>query len=353
MALLFGGLAGGAGFLLASRLASADAVKVLRPLELLVALPILLWLVLLTHELGHVAAAWLRGWRFLMLLVGPLRLVQGRSGLDWAFNRAWPTWGGLAASVPREEAGFRRDMTVVVLGGPLASLLLAAMAIAASRGTGRLAAYAFLVGLPSLLIGIITLVPMRTGGFASDGMQAWQLLRGGDGPLRRARRVRLMTHGLSGGRPRDLAPDDIARAIDESDTPTDAVALWNVALYAALDRGDHDAALAAAEQVATQYQAFPDGMRQMLTIDLAYLSARYRRDADTARRWLALSAGGFVEPYQRPLAAAALAWLETRPADARTAIAEARRALSRAMDPGAAQMVSDQLDALERDLPPA
>jgi hypothetical protein len=317
---------------------------------MLLGIPLAVWLVILVHELGHVLAARLCGWRFLLLLVGPLRVVRGGRGLAWSFNRAWPTWGGLAASLPREGADVTREMLAVVLGGPLASLALAGTGLLLSRSDGPLAPWGLLVGVTSLLIAAATMLPMSSGGFQSDGAQALALVRGGDAPARRARRMALILRTMAGQRPRDTDPAEFTDALAEATEPRDQLALWLPLLHVHVDRGDLDGATRAAREVGARIQVFPDGMRQMVALDLAWFWARHGRDAAAARDWLAQASGGFVDQYQRPLAAAGLAWLEGRDDEAREALAATRRALPRAMDPGAAQAIADQVDALAQDL---
>ena len=91
----------------------------------LLALPLSLFLVVLVHELGHLAGGRLRGMRFLLLIVGPLRLRRTVSGLklDW-FLRG-DTFGGLAAAMPTKDRIGAREFLPLVIGGPFASLLLA------------------------------------------------------------------------------------------------------------------------------------------------------------------------------------------------------------------------------------
>lgn len=108
----------------ASSGARLEAFSELTIVGAVLGLPLAVWLVLLVHEAGHLAAARLQGWPFLLLLVGPLRVVRGASGLVWGLNRAWPTWGGLTASIPPVDHTFRRQMLLMVLAGPLASATL-------------------------------------------------------------------------------------------------------------------------------------------------------------------------------------------------------------------------------------
>ncbi|WP_291983825.1 hypothetical protein [Luteitalea sp.] len=339
-----------AGRALAASGTRFEAFRDASPLALVLGLPLILWLVLAVHEGGHLIAARLQGWPFLLLLVGPLRVVRGTSGLVWGFNRAWATWGGLTASIPPVDERFRRQMLCMVLAGPLASVALGAAVLLLARRGDALAAFGVVGGVTSLLIAVVTLLPMQGGGYQSDGAQALDLLRGGDLSRRRARRLALLMRGFAGLRPRDTDPAEVHASLDETADPRERLALWTVLLHIAMDRGAVEDGARAAHEVAALYHHFPDGMRQMVALDLAWFFGRHAGAATDAAAWLAQSAGGFVDPFQRPLAEAGLAWAEGRLEDARRAAAHARGLLPRAMDPGVAAAMTDQLAALDRDL---
>ncbi len=330
--------------------ARLEAFRQLPLVGVVVGIPLTLWVVLFVHEAGHLLAARAQGWPFLLLLVGPLRVVRGATGLAWGLNRAWPTWGGLTASIPPVDHTFRRQMLLMAVSGPLASAALGLMALWLSSAGGRLAPYALVGGATSLLVSAATLLPMKSGGFQSDGAQALDLIRSPEESRRRARRLSLLLRGLAGIRPREVDPAEVQACLDETSDPRDRLALWLMSMHIALDRDALDEAARAAREVAELHQRFPDGMRQMVALDLAWFFGRYGRDAAAAAHWIGLSRGGFVDPFQRPLAEAGLAWAEGRLEDARRAITHTRRLLPRAMDTGTAAAVAEQLDALERDL---
>lgn len=343
-----------AGILVGRWLASSDgrldAFRQLTPVEVVVGFPLTLWAVLFVHEAGHLVAARSQGWRFLLLLVGPLRVVSGATGLVWGFNRAWATWGGLTASIPPVDETFRREMLVTVLAGPFASAVLGVCGLVLAGHGGPLTAHASVAGMTSLLIAGATLLPVKTGGYQSDGAQALELIRNPEAARHRARRLSVLLRGLAGIRPRDVDATEVRGSLAETVEPRERLALWSLLMHNALDRGALDEAADAASEVAALHHAYPDGMRQMVALDLAWYFGRYGRDAAEARRWLDLSRGGFVDPFQRPLAEAALAWAERRGDDARRAAGLARRLLPRAMDRGTALAIADQLAALEEEI---
>ena len=70
----------------------------------LLLLPVLILLVLATHEVGHLLGGFSRGMRFLLLIVGPFQWTRSPGGIHfkWVFNLG--TMGGIAAATPDPAA---------------------------------------------------------------------------------------------------------------------------------------------------------------------------------------------------------------------------------------------------------
>ncbi len=125
--LALAGLGGAFGFFVAKygigRTALDATLGVLTGWDLLL-LPALMFMVLLVLESGHLLGGFTQGMRFLLLIVGPLKLARTADGLrlDWCFNLG--TLGGLAAALPDPARPMTAQLRPMVAGGPLASLLL-------------------------------------------------------------------------------------------------------------------------------------------------------------------------------------------------------------------------------------
>jgi len=318
----------------------------------LLALPVLGLLVIAIHEAGHLLGGMSRGMRFLLYIVGPFQLSQSESGVrfSWVFNLG--TLGGVAACTPDASRPLQPQLRRLVAGGPLASLLLALVCFAlASLGSDRAAAYALITGLLSLAIFAVTALPMRAGGFMSDGMQFLELLRGGRAVEERNVLTVLMGQSLAGRRPAELDAALIDQALGfASREPLRRIATRLFAFLHAWDRGEIDAAADHADFIAEHINDYPDGFRQSLALELALFAALQRNDAATAAQWLARARGGVVDGARRALAEAAVARAEQRIDAASERIDTGRKLLSRSMDRGGARFTADQLDTLERSL---
>ena len=311
----------------------------------------LAWLIAITvHELGHLAAGMARGMRFLLLIVGPVKIARSAGGLTlgWVFNLG--TLGGLAAAIPDPSRPLPPQMRALVAGGPGASALLGLACLAlAAASDGRVAAYSSVVAAISLLVFAVTAMPMRAGGFMSDGMQWLELRRGGAAVEQRQALATLVGQSLAGIRPRDLDVDALQRGLALAGTdPVRDTSLVYYAYLRDLDAGDIAAASDHVDRLAADFLVFPDGFRQGLAIEVAYFHARHRGDTVLARHWLDQGRGGVVDASLRALAEAAIALLEDRRADALEQIAVGEKRLPRSLDPGGALRIADELAALRR-----
>jgi hypothetical protein len=143
--------------------------------------------------------------RFLLLIIGPFSWHASVSGVRFEWNTNVSLMGGLAAATPTKVgASIRRQLLVLIAGGPVASLLLAMFALAATSVSGpRFAAYFTFIAGSSFGIFLITLMPIRSSGFLSDGLQLIDVLRGGDAVRERVALLQIFAQSAAGIRPRD------------------------------------------------------------------------------------------------------------------------------------------------------
>jgi hypothetical protein len=328
-----------------------ETMGVLSPWDLL-ALPALWLLAVGLHEAGHLAGGMSRGMRFLLFIAGPFGWVRTREGIRfrWYFNLG--TFGGIAAALPATDRPLKPQLLRLVAGGPLASLLLSALAFAAYGPLdGRAAAYALIFGALSFMVFLVTAAPFRAGGFMSDGLQFVELSRNPALVERRVRLSSLMGVGLTGVRPRDLDPALLAQAqaLTGDETLYD-IGVWFYSYGHALDRGDITAAGHWLDRIEAVLDKYPDGFRQAVTVELALFEALHRRRLDVARAWWAGSRGGVVDPSRRALAEAALAALAGQTTAARAALDRAQAQLGRGLDPSLGAVSADQIADLRHHL---
>lgn len=311
-------------------------------------LPVCLFVVVLVHELGHVIGGRLAGMRFVLLVAGPLKLMNPGGRLRLRLNTQLALAGGIALMLPRTPDRFREQMLWVVAGGPLASVVLAVAGFASMpflHGTPMLVA--LLLGFLSAMIAVATLIPSSAGGYASDGAQLLGLRRHDPNAEMRALLALVAGASMSGTRPRDYDAGLLARAAALEGPPLARMAVHVLRGMQALDRGEPSGPHF--EAIAPLFHEAPTGLRQGLALWLAWYHAVERDDAALAQRWLEAGKGGLVDDDQRDLAVAAVAYARGEREAAGSAI---ERGLSRrgGLDPGASHLVQDLLRQLRQRL---
>lgn len=316
-----------------------------------------IWLVIvLAHEFGHLLGGRLGGMRPLMLFAGPLHFTFDADGrMRLQRNRVKQSFGGLAACAPRADTG-RGAFALAVAGGPLASLVFGVLLLPPAFALGGWwGGLLFATAVLSLLIGVLTLVPLRAGGFMSDGAQLLGLARDDDETRQRLALSSLMAQSYAGVRPRDWDPGLFAAATAEAKEPTlrELGALLRAGV--AEDRGQFEDADAHWRGVAARLgdadaDAIAPAMRGALALSIAAWLAHRRRDPAAARRWFAAAQGGFNDPAVVAFVEAAIAWAEGDAPTARRKLDESRGLLPRMTDRGGAIAMAESLDDIARDL---
>ena len=310
------------------------------------------FVVILTHELGHVFGGWLCGHRFHMLVVGPMRITRDLSGYRVEFCRTFALSGGMAVCLPTSIDNFVRERMMMVFLGPLASVLLAVLcwftAYGLSQRPSVLVDVLTCTALFSTLISCLSLIPNQAGGFPSDGAQLLGLLRR-DADSEKITMIMLI-HSLStsGTRPREW-PGEL---LEKANGLTSKQSLHNaaahlMAYFHCLDSQQYDHAQAYLEKALSDFDSLPNGVRQGFALEAAYFWAVHRQDLVKATQWQDRGAGGLVEPSTRSRVDAAVLLLKGELQSAVEKIRLARAQLSSSIDRGGALAEQDMLDAME------
>lgn len=322
-----------------------------------IAFVIAMWPNVILHEAGHALAGLARGMQLVAFGIGPLRAERGNQD-RWRLRHGGGVRGmsGFAAMAPRagREPG-RIDQALVLAGGPLANLLVAALCL----WLGTLSAVASWVsqlavgfGASALVLGLVNLLPLSSGGWRSDGRGLIDLVRGSPHAALQQQVNQMVALSMAGVRPRLWPAGLVPGASAEDSSPLLAAAADAMRLTHAMDMGDDAAAARAAEDVARQFWALPEAMRPAIAVGVAGYAARITRDAPQLRAWRAHCGGRSLldlTPYLHWLDAE-LAMLEDQPGHARTEIASARATLGRVHDAAGALLMAEYLDGLESRL---
>lgn len=270
------------------------------------------WIALAVHELGHAIGGRLARFRFQLLVVGPLRVERDEATgrVTAGLNRELSLYGGVAASVPLDTANLGARMATVVAGGPVASVLLAAGAwglalVAAGAPFAQL--QLVVLGMLSAGVACATLLPMRSGGFSTDGARLLRIVRGGPAARREAATLPLIALMSAGTPPREWDPAMVRAAREPADGTTEECFGHLLAYMHLLDAGHVAEAGAALDRVTALRGIFPKAFAPSLDVEAAYYAGAHRGDAARARALIAQlpERSAVVQPWDRARAEAA------------------------------------------------
>lgn len=267
-----------------------------------------IWLVIALHELGHLLAGLLQGFRMALYTAGFLGARGVEKGVQFFFNREMSMFGGLAATFPEQITSgpaLRRKFAWIVAAGPLTSLLVAILSLGlgwwilpellepAPLMIRAAVLFLFITGGFSALIFLATSLPIPSTGFMTDGARFLSLLSGGEKGQREEAGLAVMSLMGAGKLPGEYPPELL--------TPLTALPPENllglnghfVAFTHFLDRNDFEAGLSLARTIEANIHVTPAGpFRRYYLKDLVFFYAFVAQDAEKARGlWATIEKG--------------------------------------------------------------
>jgi hypothetical protein len=244
---------------------------------------------ILVHELGHLVAGDLIGFRLIGFGVGPLSFayIGGRWRTQMRYDKLF---GGHTAMAPTTPKNIRERAMILTLGGPLASLALGVIGIIClllipgphwPAALGRLVALATGFAIGDFLFN---LMPMASEAQYSDGARLWQMYRRGPWCDFHCANHYMGLSQTTPLRPRDWPTPLVERAAEFAAQIPEPAGSFTMAYAHFLDSGDWQRALSWLDR-AREVARPGSRLAQALTVDRAYLEAFHRRDSREAVRW--------------------------------------------------------------------
>ncbi|GAA5072035.1 site-2 protease family protein [Lysobacter panacisoli] len=229
------------------------------------------------HEAGHAAGALLVGGRVVQVQVGRVNIQLMRRGLRMRWKRGPREFAGFVQSMFAPDRPVARQAVIVIAGGPLANLLVAAVAFAGASALRHHETGALLLGLCvfNLAIAIVNLIPTPSGAFGSDGLQLWRWFRGIDDDEPPMVMARLNSLLMWGSTIEDLPERDI-QALQRYAQPGPFMHAW-LRLKQFHHRGEWEQAAAMREEIEAQVGAMQPAVYQAMLgfISLAWCELRF------------------------------------------------------------------------------
>ena len=294
---------------------------------------VVIHVVLSVHEWGHILGGQSAGFRFMMFVVGPIRILRQGHRIRVGWNTNLSLVGGIASVLPPTAAAMSSRLSIekgmmrFIAGGPIASLVLALLAglplfmrliVPDWTGLGGLLSLFFgATAVMSFMIFCGTAIPYHSSGFSSDGARVLMLQKND------AAAKRWCALGILGGammsdvRPRDVEERYFHDALALADKTPDDVSAHLLTYQWALDKGDIEEAARHLDYTTKHLDVYPEAFRPVIAMEVAYFEARHRNNPESARQWFSTGhKTSFVEPPSRLRVEAALALAEGRDEEA-------------------------------------
>jgi hypothetical protein len=315
------------------------------------------FLVVAIHEAGHaIAGSWVK-FDFRMYVVGPFMWDKEESGWTFKWNRNLNLSGGLVICLPTSSENLAKRFSIYALGGPVASFIFTAFAYGAKQVISiinphdnlalNLAGSLFaLMSFISLLVFIMTLIPLHTGGFYTDGARALRFLRGGDTSRFEILLMKIITSSSGGIRPRLLNMEEINEALAlaiKLKAPMKVYLSYYFYQFA-FDDGNFDEAERHLKEYLAEIENIPKGIRGSLYLDAAFFYAFARRDLTQAEFYWKQYEPSAILPKSQVLATeAAIFYLKKDHTTMRSKIESALKELPNMIDRGVGIALREKL----------
>lgn len=319
------------------------------------------FLVVGVHEAGHAIAGKFVDFDFRMYVVGPFMWDKEETGWKFKWNKNVNVSGGLVICLPTTTENLAKRFSIYSLGGPAASFVLTAFAYGIkllldpinTNQNPVLSVTESLFALTSflsLLIFIITMIPLHSGGFYTDGARALRFLRGGDTARFETLLMKIISSAYGGIRPRHLNKDEINEALmlaNNFDSEMKVYVLYYV-YHFAFDEGKYDEAEGYLKEYIANVESIPKGMRGSVFLDAAFFYALAKKDlAQAENYWKQYESSAIIPKAQVLSTEAALCHLKGEYTIMNTKIEQALSQLPNMMDRGTSIVLREQLTELK------
>ena len=241
------------------------------------------------HELGHVLAGRMAGMVLWSLRVGPFHWKK-RNG-KWAFVFRPNNWyGGSAGMVAPQLTKLNERTAVMILGGPVASLLLGTVAFLTVFAVVR-TSWEFLwtplaiLSIISLVSFLTNMIPRMPGSHYTDGARFYQLMK--KGPWEQVNLAMGMVAStlVTKLRPRDFDIHLLEQAADFVSTGQQGSCLrWFAAMHHR-DKGQMLQAVTEAKRAEALFELVQWEEPHAMLASFVHFDAVFRQDRESAERW--------------------------------------------------------------------
>lgn len=241
------------------------------------------------HEMGHFVAGWASGMILRRFQVGPLQwaIRDGR----WNFQfRLKQFYGGAVGMVTPTLKNIRGREAFMIMGGPVASLAVGAIAMTAAlsaKGHAWEPYWAFFgmcaaMGWASF---VTNLIPLKSAARYSDGAQLYQLMKGGEWAHFHLAFAMVASSLVTAIRARDFNIATINRAAHFIREGERGLLLRLFACIYYLDTGRIPEALVCMQAAEELYEESTFEKPEDICAEFVFINAFHKRDLAAAEMW--------------------------------------------------------------------
>ena len=172
------------------------------------------------HELGHIIVGLINGWKFYLLVVGPIGIKADEKGrIKLYLEKNIALWGGVGGTLPCDaNENNIKIWAKVLIGGPLSSIVTGIIFLPAGILIENI--ILILIGAMSLGIGIMCALPLplKTGITYSDGKRWARLQKPGQEADEEISLFKLTENEITGGDFLNIDLKDIEPLVKSKET---------------------------------------------------------------------------------------------------------------------------------------
>ena len=263
-----------------------------RPSFLIGILELQLAILLVTagHELGHAVAGWVSDMKLRVFAAGPFQWAVRNGKGRFEFTPSRILGGGAAGMAPTHLDGIRKRTVCMILGGPLASLVLGGAcgwAAIIAEGKDWEPLWAPLAMMATLSTGafLANLVPHRPESLYSDGAQIYQLLKKGPWADMNLAFSMVASTLITPSRPADWDVEVLRKAANFAKQDERGLRLRLYISMHYLEAGKIPEALASIKEAEDLYDRVSLRKPADTCAEFVFVNAIFKHDQETAEFW--------------------------------------------------------------------
>lgn len=307
------------------------------------------------HELGHILTGLILKYQFRFVTVGPLKIELINGKLEFKVNTEINTMGGLTLMFP-SKSFTRQEMIWYYAGGPLLSLLfglgLLLLLITMQSVIDESQLFWMIASVMSLVIGVVSLIPISNGDLHTDGSQMLDFLRGGNKGIRKLYLLKLSAASTNGVRPSewDRKTLEVSLSINKDEHDQFAALSYLYGFYHYMDAGDKKKAVEILEESWNKSQELSPLIRSAVALEMGFKEAYKEKNAEKARELQGSLKSTFIEKSSLLRLETACLMCEEQWEKAETTVVEAISYIDKSMDKGIARLEKEWLNIMFEEI---